>query len=1017
MSNTALELAYWVNQSADLWWRSFGHAAVQVGIVAVIGLVLVSLCKRWSSPLRYGILVLLLLKFALTPALLLWFPNVTSDLITVEVPVGRGNPLWLPRAGTGTRPYGYVANTQGPPLMSAVTEPVVVSEPVLPEPASSREAPALWRLLGLKGWGMLLHLSGSLMVLFWLLWQSVRLAAWVVRRSAPAPAALQALSREVQAELGYFKRLDVRVGAEAGSPMAFQLLRPMIVLPQRTAEALSDEELRPVLAHEIAHLKRRDPLVNTLQILLFGIWWFHPAYWWLSRKLRRVREECCDDTVLALDAQREDRYCQTLLDAARSCQIAAAGRVVLGFGESRSSLRQRITRIMDPRASKRARLGWLAALVLAVVVLASVPIWQPSSSLDRPRPVTEVGYSPGGLESVAVALRLKDYPGLSLSAAQFTALEDCIDQAHLTRSSHNDVTDFELPSTRDALMNLRDRLTEPFYTEFLLAKWYEINDDPNEAARWMAQSLAHAPVVLVRKYELTDGQPLAYTLVGHLGVEYRVKTPTQTNTSLELDYVHLTTDEKGQVYLPGYDTRIRCNGTQWPQGYEIETGRHGYLALHARYNRLPTIYAWPKGVRRPAMTMPTSVFYDYRDAVEARGLTHRVGLAEFAIESCYRAGADGRVTVTDGRTRVDSTPEAIPAFSDRTDVLDQAVVRFKRSTLKSHEILQVRVFDHRSRGLLTEYHAPAAYEYDGDNSIVLRSLGAELPERVDVWFWVTEFAPDQGKQTIPPTVGSQAKLGGCQAELVALHAGHSGYGVIERPDGTSSLTFNGPVREPDKQMQVAFKIRSQTRRRPDRYARVAVVTKDRHRYYSDYVVHSQNSYMVFEFYVPLSEVDHLELLPVGRERCFYFDGVLLPGRPGEPIDDTGVLEAVVRTNGQVGVFIAEVTLGVSVEVTVVPGRGSISHSSRSSGLDSREGIESWEPGGTWTDKDTHSTIVWRFQGLNTRLLKTEILNLSGHPFEPKRGSERSGSFYHQSQIVPVERIQGVRIRLSRDTQR
>lgn len=1014
MGNTTLEIAYWVNRTAEAWWQSFGHAAVQSGIVAILGLALVSLCKRWSSPLRYGILVVLLVKFAMTPVLLLWFPNVTSDLFTVEVPVHSDA---VRRSVMGPSELATSAAPAAAEFSSQSVGPAAGREPVLPEPASSRNDPAFWKSITFKGWAWLAHLAGSAIVTLWLVLQSLHLAIWVARSSASAPETIQALSREVQTELGYCKHLDVRVGAEAGSPMAFQLLRPVIVLPRRTVETLSDEELRPVLAHEIAHLRRRDPLVNTVQILLFGIWWFHPAYWWLNRKLRSVREECCDDAVLALGAQPEDRYCQTLLDAARSSQIAVAGRVVLGFGESRSSLRQRITRIMDPRVSKRARLGWLAVVVLAVVVLVSVPIWRPSSSLDRPRPVTAVAYGPSGMESVAVALGMKDYPSLFLSAAQFTALEDCIDQARLTRSSYNGVTEFGLPSTREALMDLRAGLDEPFYAEFLLAKWHQINDDPDEASRWMAQSLAHAPVVLVRKYELMDGRPLANAPVGSLGVEYRVKTPTQTNTSLELDYVHLTTDEKGQVYLPGYDTRIRCNSIQWPRGYEIETGRHGYLALHASYNRLPTIYVWPQGVRRPATTLPTSAFYNYRNAVQAQGLTHRVGLAEFAIERCYRAGGEGRVTITDGREPIDSAPETMLPFSDRTEVLDQAAIRFKRSTLKSHEILQVRVFDHRSRGLLTEYHAPAGYEYDGDSTIFLRSLGAELPQRVDLWFSVTEFAPDQSKQTVPAKLGSEADLGGYRVQLTALHSGNGSYSTTRRPDGTATVTFAEP-NDPDAgQMQVVFHIQSQARPRTDRYAHVAVVTKHRQRYYSDYVIRSEDICRGFGFDVPLSDVDHFELLPIGQERCFYFDGVLLPERSGEPVDQTGGLEAVVRTNGQPGVFTADVTGSVSVEVTIVPGRGSIFHSSRSSGLDSPEGIESWEPGGTWTDKDTHSTIVWRFQGLNTRLLKTEILDLSGQPFEPRRGSGRSGSFHHQAQAVPIQQIKGVRIHLSQGTPR
>ncbi len=1002
MSNAMLQLAYWINQSADLWWRSMGHAAVQVGMVALLGLVLVSLGKRWSSPLRYGILIVLLLKFAITPVLLLFAPNVAGDLLTVEIPVRSServetlSPQVVPSPSTSS---------------SSVVVEHAASDSVPPEPSSVRQNPSLWCLVSFKGWAWLAHLTGSLVVVLWLLAQSVRLAAWVVRRSEPAPDVVQRIACEVQTELNYFKRLDVRVGAEAGSPMAFQLLRPVIVLPRRTMETLSEEELRPVLAHEAAHLRRRDPLVNIVQTLLFGIWWFHPVYWWLNRKLRAVREECCDDAVLALDAQGKDRYCQTLLDAARSCQAAVTGRVVLGFGESSSTMRQRIVRIMDPRVSKRAGLGWLAAGLLAVVILLGMPLWRRASSLDRPRPVSETRLQPTMLEALTRRLGFGGSSNLFLSDAEFAALEDCIDQARLTRHFRNGIAEFEGPSTRKKLIELHDKLTESFYPEFLLARWYEINDEPNEAVRWMAKALAQAPVVLVRKYELMDRRPLANTSVGNLGVEYRIDTPSRRNTYLVLDYVDLTTDEKGQVYLPGYDTKIRGNGVTYPDGYDIETGRHGYLSLHARYNRLPTIYAWPKDARRPATTLPTSEFYDYRDAVEAQGLTHRIGLTEFHIDRCYRAGADGQVTVSDGRHRIDEAPQTTPAFSGSAGVLDQAMVCFTRNTLKSHEILQVRVFDHRSRTLLTEYHAPAGYEYDGDSTVLLRSLGAELPERVDVWFWVTQFAPNESKQIVPARVGSQAEAGGYRAVVRALHGGSGSCHIAPR---TSTITFNEPNDADAAQMQVVLAIGAREELHKDRYARIAVVTKDGQRHFNNHVIYGRDNLNVYDFPVSLSRVDHFELLPIGQEPCFYFDGVLLPQRSGEPVDGTRALEVAVETNAQPGVFTANLTDSVGVEVTVVSGRGSISHSSRGLGLDGPGGIEWWEPGGTYTDTDTHSTIVWKIEGLSTRLLKTDIVDLSGRPLEPRRGSGRSGSFYHEVLAIPVDQIQGVRVRLSRD---
>ena len=1001
MSNQTLEFAYWVNQAAQTWYQSLGLASVQAGIVVAMGLLVVTLCRRWSSPLRYSILVVLLLKFLLAPFLVM--PHEVSNLLTVELPVRSERRL-------SDAPSGSSA-----PRASAVTsapDNVTREAPVLPAPAASLEDPSIWTLVDLKGWCFLLHVLGTLGVVCWLLHQCVRLGVWVVRESSHASPEVLIMSQKVRADLDYARQPDIRVSDKAQSPVAFQLLRPVIVLPARTVQTLTPEELRPVLAHEMAHLKRRDPLVNTIQILLFGIWWFHPVYWWLSRTLRTVREECCDDAVLTRAAEPKDRYCQVLLDAARTCQAATAGRVVLGFGESRSSMKDRIVRIMDPRVRKRARLGILAVVLLVIAILFSMPLWTWPSSLERPRPVTDADSSPTLLESLLKGRG----PSLNLSDVEFDDLKQCIDQSRLTRHTRDGVSVFTEASTRDALKALHTRVSYPFYAEFLLAKWHEANQDPNQAAQWMAQAMDHAPVVLIRKYELLDGRPLANAPVGRLGVEYRLNTPTQSNTSLTLEYVNLVTDDKGQVYLPGLDTKIRCSSTEWPGGYEIETGRHGYLALHAQYNRLPTIYVWPKGVRRPATTLPTSKFYDYRDARAAQGVRHRVGLAEFTIDRCYRAGSGGQVTVTDGRKSLDAAEEARPSFGGRTDILDQAIVHFNRNTLKGHEILQVRVFDHRSRCLLTKYHAPADYEYDGDSSIALRSLSQPLPEQVDVWFWVTEFSPDQSAKVLSAKAGSTVKFPEYDVQLISLKSGSH-----VTASGTDPAHDAGQAQE----IEVVLKSTAQAQRMSrfgsgasyeGPYARLAVVAKSGKRHFSNYVFGAANIQNTYNFPVPLSNLSHFELLPIGQERCFYFDGVQLPDRSGDPVDATGMLELDVETEGKAGVFFSDAPGPVSVEVTVLRGRCTGTSYRYSQGLEDPRAVGQFTlngdtPAGEFGHTDTDSTIVCTVNGLSVSMLDLDLLTLSGDPFDSNR-SGHMGHVRYQSPGMPVSRIQGVRVRLS-----
>ena len=132
------------------------------------------------------------------------------------------------------------------------------------------------------------------------------------------------------------------------------------------------------------------------------------------------------------------------------------------------------------------RSNLLIGLVLVLIVLASIPFWRMPSSLDRPRAVTETDLSPTALQE----LFRRRGPSLHLSGTEFEDVKACIDLSRLTRHTRDGISVFTEVSTRHALQARQATSTHPFYAEFLLAKWYESHDDPNQAAQWMARALA-----------------------------------------------------------------------------------------------------------------------------------------------------------------------------------------------------------------------------------------------------------------------------------------------------------------------------------------------------------------------------------------------------------------------------------------------------------------------------------------------------------------------------------------------
>src|SRR5439155_1061932 len=149
----------------------------------------------------------------------------------------------------------------------------------------------------------------------------------------------------------------LRFTQRAMSPAVCGLFRPVILLPQSLVERLTTSQLRAVLLHELAHLRRGDVWVNCAQALLQIFYWWHPLLWLANARIRRVREEAVDDAVMLALADDGEAYAPTLLEVAKLAfnrPLVSLGLV--GILESRSALRQSIERLVDFRPPRKAGL-------------------------------------------------------------------------------------------------------------------------------------------------------------------------------------------------------------------------------------------------------------------------------------------------------------------------------------------------------------------------------------------------------------------------------------------------------------------------------------------------------------------------------------------------------------------------------------------------------------------------------------------------------------------------------------
>src|SRR5207248_2177204 len=141
-------------------------------------------------------------------------------------------------------------------------------------------------------------------------WYTVRRLK-VVGVSPVPDALLQLLSRTAE-RLRIRSAVSLLQSTLVQVPCVLGYFRPVILLPVSIVSGLAPHQLEAILVHELAHIRRHDYLVNLLQTLVETVFFYHPAIWWLSNRIRCDREHCCDDVVVAVLGNKVE-YGRTLL--------------------------------------------------------------------------------------------------------------------------------------------------------------------------------------------------------------------------------------------------------------------------------------------------------------------------------------------------------------------------------------------------------------------------------------------------------------------------------------------------------------------------------------------------------------------------------------------------------------------------------------------------------------------------------------------------------------------------------
>ena len=148
------------------------------------------------------------------------------------------------------------------------------------------------------------------------------------KQAMPVSELVRARCLSLQETLGIRRVIRYCECLQLDAPAAVGWFRPAIYLPMSAISGLSMDQLDAVIAHELMHVRRLDAFVNLFQIAVETLLFYHPAVWWLSKRIRAERENCCDDVAIAVcgnaaEYARADASEEVIMAAATGQEQAA----------------------------------------------------------------------------------------------------------------------------------------------------------------------------------------------------------------------------------------------------------------------------------------------------------------------------------------------------------------------------------------------------------------------------------------------------------------------------------------------------------------------------------------------------------------------------------------------------------------------------------------------------------------------------------------------------------------------
>lgn len=319
--------------------ETFMHSLWQLAGLAILMAIALAFVNRKSAVLRYRIGSATLLLMAL-------FPMVTFFLIYEPSSTGAGAGTASSTIENGISQIAFI------PMAGAETT-------FLERVGNFFDENAYWIVA--------LWLMGALFFTLRFTGSYLQIRRLRRRNTSPAPAFAIEMLAQLSERMGIRRRVRLLQSGSVDTPLVIGTLKPIVLIPLGMLSGLSTEQVECILAHELAHVRRWDFLVNVLQSIVEIALFYHPAIWWTTKMIREERENCCDQIVVDLKENRLE-YAKALLNL----EVLRSKRPGLAMGANGGKLFQRIQRITggEPEVRKpQSRSIFLAIFSLCLVLL------------------------------------------------------------------------------------------------------------------------------------------------------------------------------------------------------------------------------------------------------------------------------------------------------------------------------------------------------------------------------------------------------------------------------------------------------------------------------------------------------------------------------------------------------------------------------------------------------------------------------------------------------------------------